>query len=326
MSRSRPRVVVLVAGDDPDPPGLEPLAAVGDLQVVRDGPALEQAATGADILAVYDFRTSLVHDLGDRAASLAWIHAASAGVDAVLTPAVVAGDTAVTNARGVFDDAIAEWVLAVLLLFAKDLRTTLALQADRTWRHRETERLAGRHVLVLGAGSIGGAVARLCGAAGMTVRGVARRGRTDDPDFEVVVPTAELHPALAWADDVVVAAPLTADTRGLLDAAAFDAMRPGTRVVNVGRGPVIDQAALVAALRAGQVGAAALDVFEEEPLPADDPLWAMDNVVVSPHMSGDAVGWVEALSAQFVANVERWRAGEPLAHTVDKRALAGATR
>lgn len=275
------------------------------------------------MLAVYDFRTELVAGLGARAGTLEWIHAASAGVDAVLTPEVVASDTVVTNAQGVFDDGIAEWVLAVLLLFAKDLHTTLALQRARTWRHRENERLAGRRLLVVGAGSIGRAIARLCGAAGMNVRGVARTARRDDPDFDAVVTTADLHHELATADDVVVATPLTAATHHLLGSDAFAAMRPGTRVVNIGRGPVIDESALLDALDTGRVGAAALDVFETEPLPADHRFWDMPQVIVSPHMSGDAVGWVGALGEQFATNLARFAAGEPLDHVVDKHSLAG---
>lgn len=326
MSRRHPVVVVLSAPDEDDPPGLEPLVELGQVRVVRTGDDLVAALDGADLLAVYDFRTPLVAELGRRAAALGWIHAASAGVDAVLTPEVVAADTVVTNAQGVFDDAIAEWVLAVMLLFAKDLRTTLELQRARTWRHRESERLAGRRVLVVGAGSIGRAVARRCRAMGMSVRGVARRARPDDPDFDAVVATGALHDELGAADEVVVAVPLTADTRQLLDAPALAAMAPGARLVNVGRGAVIDQEALVAALRSGRLGAAALDVFEDEPLPADHPLWELPNVVVSPHMSGDVVGWRRELGAQLVANVERWQAGEPLAHVVDKSAMVGAAR
>ena len=323
MTRSRPVIAVVVAPADPDPPGLERLRHMAEVGVVRSGEELAATLDRVDVLAVYDFRTTLVADLGERAGELAWIHAASAGVDAVLTPAVVGGDTVVTNAQGVFDEPIAEWVLAVLLLFAKDLRRTLDLQARRTWRHRETDRLAGRQVLVVGAGSIGGAIARLLRAAGMGVRGVARTARPDDPDFDAVVATADLHAELARADDVVIAAPLTPATHHLLDAAAFEAMKPGARLVNIGRGPVVDESALLERLRDGRVGAAALDVFDTEPLAADHPFWTMDQVLVSPHMSGDVEGWVAALGAQFTDNVERWIAGEPLRHVVDKLALAG---
>ena len=324
MTRSRPAITVLVAPESEDPSGLAALSERSELRVVRDLAELRAAVAGADVLAVYDFGTDLVHELGAPAGELDWIHAASAGVDAVLTPAVLAGDTVVTNAQGVFDDAIAEWVLAVLLLFTKDLLTTIELQRERRWLHRETQRLAGRRLLVVGAGSIGATVARSARALGMDVRGVARRARADGGAFDAVVGVERLHDELGWADDVVVAAPLTPDTRGLLDAAAFSAMRPGTRLVNVGRGPVVDEAALLDALESGRVGAAALDVVDQEPLPAEHPFWRLPQVLVSPHMSGDVEGWVDELSAQFCANVERWSAGAPLEHVVDKHRMAGA--
>lgn len=324
MSRTHPTITAIVAPSAADPTGLTE-AGKATVHVVRDATELDAVIDATDVLAVYDFRTKLVEHLGARAGELDWIHAASAGVDAVLTPAVVAGPTLVTNAQGVFDDAIAEFVLAVLLVFAKDLRTTFALQQQHTWRHRETERLAGRQVVVVGAGSIGRSISRLCRTTGMSVRGVARRSRSEDPDFDAVVSVDQLHTELAAADDVVLATPLTADTHRLIDRAAFAAMRPGTRLVNIGRGPVVDHDALLEALRSGRVGAAALDVFDEEPLPADHPFWDMDQVIVSPHMSGDVVGWIDALGAQFLANLDRWKAGEPLHHTVDKHALSGAT-
>ncbi len=326
MSRRDPVIAVLVAPGDDDPPGLDGVRRVGVVRVARTEPELDEAVAGADVLAVYDFRTPLVAGLGARAGQLGWIHAASAGVDAVLTPDVVSADTVVTNAQGVFDQGIAEWVLAVLALFAKDLRTSLDLQRGHTWRHRESRPLAGRRVLVVGAGSIGGAVGRLLGAVGMDVRGVARRSRPRDPDFTAVVAADDLHRQLAWADDVVVTAPLTPATHHLLDSEAFAAMAPGTHLVNVGRGPVVDEAALLTALHDGRIAAAALDVFETEPLPHDHPFWDLDQVLVSPHMSGDTIGWVAELGSQFAANLERWRAGHPLHHVVDKRAMSGAIR
>lgn len=319
---SLPVIAVLVASADDDPPGLGEAAEVAELRVVRDREDLRAALQESRVLVVYDFRTTFVHDLGDAVSHLEWVHAASAGVDAVLTPAVLRSGCVVTNARGVFDRPIAEYCMALLLGFVKDLPATLRLQADRRWRHRETRSLAGRHLLVVGAGSIGAEVGRLGAALGMAVRGVARRERADHPVFGRVRPAAALHTELAWADDVVIATPLSEDTRGMVDAAAFAAMRPGTHLINVGRGPVIDEAALLDALRSGVVAAAGLDVFEREPLPPEHPFWGMEQVVVSPHMSGDEIGWREALGRQFTANLHRWRRGEPLEHVIDTRTVA----
>ena len=323
-----PVVAVLVAADESLPDGLESglksLTTEADIRLVRTEDALVAAVAEAQVLVVYDFRTPLVRKLGDRVSQLEWIHAASAGVDAVLTPEVVAAPCVVTNARGVFDTPIAEYCMGVLIAFAKDLPRTLELQRARTWNHRETRPVAGRHMLVVGAGSIGSEVGRLGAALGMQPRGLAHSRRDGHPVFGHLYGAGDLHTQLAWADDVVISTPLTEATRGMFDTAAFKALRPGATIVNVGRGPVVDEAALLEALRDGTVGAAALDVFDEEPLPADHPFWGMDQVIVSPHMSGDDQGWMEALGRQFTENFSRWRRGEPLHNVVDK-ATAFAT-
>lgn len=318
MSSARPRVVVLVPPDAGEPPELDGVRAAAEVHVVRDLEGLREAIDGppvAEVLAVYDFRTDLVRRLGGRAAELPWIHAASAGVDAVLTSHVAAGDTTVTNAQGVFDRPIAEYVVGLLLAFCKDLPTTLDLQRRRRWAHRETRGFAGRRVVVVGAGSIGSEVGRLAGALGAEVRGIASSARSH-PIFGQVHRAGELHEHLGWADDVVCCLPLTEATRGVFDAGAFAAMRRGATFVNVGRGAVVDEAALLDALRDGTVGAAGLDVFDTEPLPEAHPFWALDNVVVSPHMSGDELGWQAALTREFAANLERWRSGGELEHVV----------
>lgn len=314
-----PVIALLTAPGEAPPPGLEPLEGRAEIRHATDREALIDAVAEADILLVTDFRSALVAEAWPHARRLQWVHATSAGVDALLFPELIAAPVPLTNARGIFDRPIAETVLGLVLLFAKDLRTTLALQQRQEWRHRETERIAGRHALVIGAGAIGRQIARLLAAAGLTVDGVASRPRGDDPDFGAVHGTAALHAHLGEADYVVIAAPLTAATAGLFDAAAFRAMAPGARLINIGRGPIVVTDDLVAALREGAIAGAALDVFEQEPLPAGHPLWGMENVVVSPHMAGDFRGWRAALSAQFVANFERWAAGAPLHNVVDKQ-------
>lgn len=312
----RPTVVVVVAPGEGRPPGLGSLAGEAEVHVASTPAEMGAVIERADVLRVDDFRTTLVREAWPRARRVRWIHASSAGVDAVLLPGVEDRGVTVTNARGVFDVGIAEWVLGVMLLFAKDLRTTLDLQARREWRHRETELLAGRRLLVVGPGSIGRRIGALARAVGMRVAGVGRSERRDDAVFGRVAPAGELHAHLGAADFVAVATPLTPETRGLIDAAAFAAMRPGARFINVGRGAVVDEGALLAALRAGRLAGAALDVFVEEPLPRDHPFWTMSNVVVSPHMSGDFRGWREALGALFADNFRRWRAGAPLRNVV----------
>jgi phosphoglycerate dehydrogenase-like enzyme len=316
--RGRPVVAVLCRHvDDPQPDlsGLE-----GRVEVrVTDADGLRESLQGAQVLLLWDFFSEAVRDAWAGADSLRWIHVAAAGVDKLLFDELVDSDVVVTNARGVFDRPIAEFVLAAVLAHAKQLHLSHDLQAERTWRHRETLTLRGQRALVVGTGAIGRETARLLRALDMEVRGAGRAERTGDPDFGDVIDSAHLAEHVGWADHVVVAAPLTDQTRGLLDGPVFAAMKPGVHVVNIGRGPIIDEDALVAALASGQVGAASLDVFCTEPLPQDSPLWGAPGVVVSPHMAGDVVGWRDTLSRQFVDNALQWLDGRPLANVVDKR-------
>jgi phosphoglycerate dehydrogenase-like enzyme len=279
---------------------------------------LVKALPGADVLLVWDFRSTALATAWPGAGSLRWVHAASAGVNHVLTPEVVAGDITVTNSRGVFDEPMAEYVLGLILALAKDLPTTLAHQRERAWRHRETERLAGRRALVAGTGPIGRAIGRKLGAVGMAVTGLGRVAREADPDLGQVLPMSALHEVLPDADYVVLAAPLTDETRGMIDAKALAAMKPSARLINVGRGPLVVQDDLTEALSARRIGGAALDVFVNEPLAGSSPLWHLPNVIVSPHMSGDVVGWRAELVALFADNLSRYLDGRPLRNVVDK--------
>jgi len=205
-----------------------------------------------------------------------------------------------------------------VLAFAKGFWETLDLQRRRAWRHRETEHVRGQTALIVGAGAIGRAIGRLVRSAGMRVAGVARTARAFDPDLGRVVAVGDLGAVLGEADYVIIAAPLTSETRGLFGASAFARMKRTARLINVGRGAIVDEAALLGALRSKRIAGAALDVFSVEPLPTRHPLWDLPGVLVSPHMSGDFVGWAPALSALFVENYQRWRRGEPLLNVVDK--------
>lgn len=314
----RPRIAIVTAADEGWPPGLEPLHGQADLVLANDEASLRQTLPEADILMVTDFRTDLLQDCWPDQHRIRWIHATSAGVDALMIPPIRHSEIPVTNARGIFDRPIAEFVLGLILCFAKDYPGSLRYQAERAWVHRETERIEGKRVLIVGAGSIGRQIGRLLGAAGLAVTAISRSARDDDPDFGRVHAAGELHSLLPEADYVVVAAPLTPDTEGLFDADAFARMQPTARFINIGRGPIVRTDDLVAALDSGEIAGAGLDVFEQEPLPANHPLWNMQSAILSAHMAGDVVGWKEALSEQFLANFRRWQAGEPLQNLVDK--------
>jgi phosphoglycerate dehydrogenase-like enzyme len=315
MPHATPTVAVLCG--EHRPPGMGEVEAAADVRYAT-AQELPAALRGADVLFVWDFLSTAVPDAWPSADRLQWVHIASAGVDRLLFPELVHSPVVVTNSRGVFDQPIAEYVLGLILAFAKDLPATLDLQRDRSWQHRETERIDGQRVLVLGAGPIGRAIGRLLSAAGMTVTGVGRTARSIDPDLGQVHASRALASLLPEADYVVVAAPLTEETRGMVDAAAFERMKPSARLINVARGPIVVEQDLVAALHKGEIAGAALDVFVAEPLPPHHPLWTAPNVIISPHMSGDFIGWLDALAQLFARNLRRWLAGEELLNVVDK--------
>ncbi|MFF4471079.1 D-2-hydroxyacid dehydrogenase [Streptomyces sp. NPDC001599] len=279
-----------------------------------DAATLAERLPHADVLLVWDFASHAVREAwpggGPRPR---WVHTASAGVDHLMCPELAESDTVVTNARGVFDRPIAEYVAALVLAMAKDLPTTLRLQGERTWRHRESMRVAGTRACVVGSGPIGRAIVSTLGALGITT---ALVGRTARPG---VHGPQDLDRLLAGADWVVAAAPLTDDTRGMFDARRFALMRPSARFVNVGRGPLVVEDDLVEALTARRIAGAALDVLSHEPLTPDSALWEVPGLIVSPHMSGDTIGWRDELGAQFVELFESWAAGGPLANVVDKK-------
>lgn len=311
------RIVVLHSDDLP--PGLDEALDPSGAAVRYARPGeLSAALPGADVLLVWDFTSDAVRPAWPAADAVRWVHTASAGVDRVAFPELLASDVVLTNSRGVFDRPMAEYVLATVLALAKDLPTTLRLQESHTWRHRESERITGRTALVVGSGPIGRAIARLLTAVGMRVRLVGRTARLDDPEFGAVHAQDELHSLAADADYLVLAAPLTDQTRGMVDAALLSALPPTARLVNVGRGPLVVTDDLVSALHDGRLAGAALDVFETEPLPEESPLWNAPGVIVSPHMSGDVHGWRDELVTLFVENLDRYSCGRTLHNVVDK--------
>ncbi|MGW3469922.1 D-2-hydroxyacid dehydrogenase [Saccharopolyspora sp. NPDC000995] len=313
---SRPPTVVVL--HDGNPPA--ELARIQDHAELRyaDADELATALPGADVLFVWDFRSDAITSAWPHADALRWLHAASAGVDHLLFPALRDSEVLLTNSRGVFDRPMAEWVLGAVLTFAKELHTTLRLQDRKQWRHRVTERIEGKSALVVGTGPIGRGIARQLTAAGLSVSGAGRIGRSGDPDFGDVHASSDLAHVIGAFDYVVLAAPLTEQTKGLVDAEVLTHCRPGARLINVGRGELVVETDLIAALRCGKLAGAALDVFETEPLPQTSPLWELPNVLVSPHMSGDTVGWVDELVDLFLANLRSYTDGTQLRNVVDK--------
>ncbi|MGV9575226.1 D-2-hydroxyacid dehydrogenase [Streptomyces sp. NPDC003509] len=302
--------VILVLETDP-PPRLGRLAGRA---VVRyaDRRTLAALLPGADVLLVWDFTSDAVREAwpGDGPRPR-WVHTASAGVDRLVCPELAASPTVVTNARGVFELPIAEYVAGLVLAFAKDLPRTLELQRQHRWSHRETRGLAGTRAVVVGAGPVGREIMRLLDALGVQVALVGRTARRTIHGVE------DLDRLAAGADWVIGAAPLTDATRGMFDSRFFGLLQPSAHFVNVGRGALTVEEDLAEALRRRWIAGAALDVFQEEPLGSRSPLWEVPRLLVSPHMSGDTAGWRDRLGEQFVSMYERWSAGEPLPNVVD---------
>lgn len=313
----RPVVTVLCSGRG-RPSGLQSGEPFMTLRYT-DAAGLAQAIVGADVLLLWDFFSSELEKVWDRADRLSWIHVAAAGVDKLLFDGLVESAVTVTNARGVYDRPMAEFALMSILAHAKDAQVSHELQARQEWRHRETTSAAGRRALVVGTGAIGRETARLLRAIDMEVRGAGRTARDGDPDFGTVISSSHLGDYVGWADYVIVITPLTDQTRGLVDAAVLAAMKPTAYLVNLGRGACVVEDDLVRALTNRQIAGAALDVFETEPLPLGHPLWTTPGVTVSPHLSGDVHGWLDTLARQFVDNAERFVDGRPLVNVVDKR-------
>jgi len=257
----------------------------------------------------------------ERARDLRWIQTSSAGVDGICTPALVARpEVALTAARGIHGDQMAEHTLALLLALTRSLPTFLRQQARREWKRHPLPEMRGRTMMVVGYGTIGRSIARLGRAVGLRVVGVRRRGeaRPDEPVEGVeVVGVEALDSRLGGADYVVLTLPLTTETQGMFGPDRLARMRVGSFLVNVGRGQVVDEGALAAALGDGPLAGAALDVFAEEPLPPESPLWDLPNVIVTPHVAAASPRYFEQVMHVFTDNLARFLADEPLRHVVD---------
>ena len=245
---------------------------------------------------------------------LRWIQCMGAGVERLLVPELPAG-VRITRAAGIFGPWMAEYTLAWCLWTTQKIDRFRASQRQRRWAPVDPVPLRGQTLCVVGLGDIGGSIAKLARALGMRVIGVTRSGRGSRHALRVYRTTA-LRAALARADFVVLTLPLSDETRGLVGPAELAALKPTAWLLNVARGPIVDEAALLAALRARRIGGAVLDVFDTEPLPPDHPLWGFDNVVVTPHISGPSTP--REIGPIFNDNLRRYATNRPLRHPVDR--------
>jgi phosphoglycerate dehydrogenase-like enzyme len=254
---------------------------------------------------------------------ITWFHTSSAGVDHPAFQGLLDRGIRLTNGAGTHSKPIAQWVLMFMLAAAKGLRDWLEAESQREWRPHESDELTGRTCGIVGLGAIGLEVARLARAFEMKTIGV-RRSAGQVEGVDEVLPLDRLDEMLNRSDFVVVAAPLNDESRGMIGAHELEQMKPSAWLLNVGRGPIIDQPALIEALQQGTIAGAALDVFEKEPLPEESPLWSMPNVYISPHNSGSTPFSLERAVELFAENLRRFAAGDPLLNEVSGQQLAAA--
>ena len=304
---------------------VSPRVTVTDVAHLVDAEREGDAAAGQelDLLLAYAeviFGLELPGDLARRATGLRWVQVISAGVDHLMRDDVPGSPWTMTNIKGMSATPIAEFVIAVALAFAKRLPHCAQLQQQKRWEAFRTASLQAKTIGIIGLGSIGREVARLSRAFGMTVITTSRTGGQAESGVDVdrILPKDQLPRLLAESDFVVLSLPLTGETKGLVGEKELRAMKPTAYLINVARGEIIDEAALVRALEQGSIAGAGLDVFATEPLPADSRLWELPNVVLSPHVSGNIEDEFELATDLFVDNLKRYLQGDRLRNVVDK--------
>lgn len=274
----------------------------------------------ADVL----FTFTLPDELLTRAPRLKWIQFSSAGVDQAAGSGLENTPIILTTTSGIHARPMSEFVLTTMLMFTHRFPRAMRQQSAHVWKRYSTGELGGKTVGIVGYGHIGQAVARLALSLDMEVYATQRsvittREEATERGTVHLLPAADLHRLLERSDFVVLAVPLVRDTTHLIGPAELSAMKPSAYLVNISRGSVVDEAALIKALQAGNVAGAALDVFETEPLPAGSPLWDMPNVILTPHSAGTNENYNARATAIFRDNLRRYLAGQPLVNVVDKQ-------
>ncbi|MDA1190134.1 MAG: D-2-hydroxyacid dehydrogenase [Candidatus Poribacteria bacterium] len=258
-------------------------------------------------------------DVLDKCPRLKWLHMSSAGVNPQMAKEFGRRGITMTKGSGAYDIPIAEHVLAMMLAFSRGISHYIRQQPSHEWkRGMPLLQLSGKTLGIYGMGSIGGELARMCHALGMTVYGIARKPRPAPEYVEALWMTDKLDDLLRASDFLAVCAPLTDETRHTFGEREFGLMKPTSYIFNIGRGGTIVQDAMIDALRTGKIAGAGLDVTDPEPLPPDSPLWDMENVIITPHVSGGSDGTEARVTSIVLENIRRFAAGEPLMNVVDK--------
>jgi phosphoglycerate dehydrogenase-like enzyme len=322
---TKAKLLVIAPPHHPALHSLQRIGAQAEISISEETAELEHLAPAAEVI-LWTGLSAPVNFPGvwQRAHAVRWIHSLTAGVEKLLFPALVGSPVPLTNARGVFKRALAEFAVLGILFHTKKVRRLIDNQRERKWDDFSV-RFADGHVLgIVGYGEIGRECALLAKGLGMRIHALRRHPEKSaaDPLLDRVFVPAELRDMLAGIDVLVCAAPLTPQTHHMISDAEFHVMRRSAIIVNVGRGPVIDEAALTRALVSGLIAGASLDVFEHEPLSPTSALWGMENVLISPHCTDRTVDpdWLELSMRLFFENFDRYRSGSALANLVDKHA------
>jgi phosphoglycerate dehydrogenase-like enzyme len=317
-------ITVLVLAD-PAAPALRKLDAIGPGVSLKIGKTVEDLGDAvADARVLFNWTGSKpnVRSIMELAPRLEWIHAMYAGLDRSLFPELVASPIPLTNGSGVFSQSLGEFVLLGVLYFAKDVDRMMKAKAEHRWDVYDKVEIRKQTIGIVAHGDIGRAVGWRAKAMGMRVLAQRRNTapRAGDEFVDRVYGIDGLHAMLPECDYVVVTAPLTPETIGMIGKREFELMKRNAIILNVGRGPVIDEAAMIEALRTKRIRGAVLDVFDVEPLPADSPFFSLDNVLLSSHCADHVEDWVEDAVVFFIEQFSRWRKGEPLKNVVKKHA------
>jgi phosphoglycerate dehydrogenase-like enzyme len=314
-------ILVLANPTEPQLAMLEELPPETTIAAGNSAEAFAGTASDADVIFNWSGSGRLLREVFGMCPRVRWVHSRAAGLDNQLFPELVASPAVMTNGSGVFSPPLGEFALAAILYFAKDLRRMIRGQQAGHWDQFDVTEIAGQTAGIVGYGDIGRAVAARLRPMGMEVLAMKRHvppAAGEDPLVSRIYGPDERLEMIARCDYVVVSAPLTPETRGMIGAAEFAAMKPNAVTINIGRGPVIDEAAMVAALSAGKIKGAALDVFDHEPLPDGHPFYRLENVLLSPHCSDHTPDWLERAMRFFLEQFERFRKGEALRSVVQK--------
>jgi phosphoglycerate dehydrogenase-like enzyme len=311
-------LIVLANPAEPQLAMLEELPAETSLAVGNSPEAFTRTAADANVIFNWSGSRTLLREVFGMCPRVEWVHSRAAGLDSVLFPELVEHPVPLTNGSGVFSPSLGEFVLGAILYFAKDFRRMNRHQEAGEWEPFDITLISGQTAGIVGYGDIGRACASRLKAMGMRLLAV-KRSPNEDPWVEQMYTPEQRIEMIRRCDYIVVAAPLTPSTRGMLGAAEFAAMKPSAVVINVGRGPVIDESAMVEALSQGRIQGAALDVFDHEPLPAGHPFYSLRNVLLSAHCADHTPDWMDLAMRFFLQQFERFRKGEPLLNVVDKR-------